>query len=105
MGDIRNDVNIVVLAVFQNLAVEILGLNAHCQRHMPTVQPGSAAGPGPMKFGAGSAVPPVADLQTYSQYQATVRTQLACAKEVHDALLDCAKKIQVTDRTSQQPVS
>jgi len=76
-------------------------MNAHCQRHVPTVQPGSAAG-GPMKFGGTSSVPPVADLQSYTQYQAIVRTQLACAKELHDALLDCARKIQVADRTSQQ---
>lgn len=94
-----------------NLAIEILGINAHCQRHVPTVPPGSAvaAGPGLMKFGSASMVTPVADLHSYSQYQAIVRTQLACAKEVHDALLDCAKKIQSTDRTSlqqaQQPVS
>lgn len=90
-----------------NLAIEILNINAHCQRHVPTVQPGgSTAAPGPMKFGATSAAP-VADLQSYTQYQAIVRTQLACAKEVHDALLDCAKKIQAADRTSQlaQPSS
>ena len=89
--------------MFQNLAIEILGINAHCQRNVPTVQPGGA-GAGTAKFGAGGGVvaPPVADLQTYTQYQAIVRTQLACAKEVHDALLDCAKKIQAADRTSQQ---
>jgi len=80
----------------------VLNVNAHCQRHVPTVQPGSAGGPGTMKYGAGSIVPAVADLQSYTQYQAIVRTQLACAKEVHDALLDCAKKIQAADRTSQQ---
>jgi len=90
--------------VLQNLATEILGINAQCQRHMPpTVLPGAAGGPVTMKFGASSSVvPPVADLQTYTQYQAMVRTQLACAKEVHDALLDCAKKIPVADRTSTQ---
>jgi len=88
--------------LFQSLAIEILNINAHCQRHVPTVQPGGgAAGPGQMKFGASTSVPPVADLQSYPQYQAIVRTQLACAKEVHDALLDCAKKIQAADRTSQ----
>jgi len=92
----------VTVVLFQNLAVEILGMNAHCQRHVPTVQPGAAAGSGPMKFGASVTAPPVADLQTYTQYQAIVRTQLACAKEVHDSLLDCAKKIQAADRTSQQ---
>jgi len=97
--------SVLWFAVFQNLAVEILGINAHCQRHMPSIQPGGAAGPGPMKFGASNVAPPVADLQTYSQYQAMVRTQLACAKEVHDSLLDCAKKIQVADRTLQQPAS
>jgi len=97
------------IVVLQNLATEILGINAQCQRHMPpTVQPGAVGGPGTMKFGAsGSVAPPVADLQTYTQYQAMVRTQLACAKEVHDALLDCARKIPVADRTSsqQQPSS
>jgi len=88
--------------LFQNLAIEILNINAHCQRHVPTVQPGGGtAGPGPMKFGATGTVQPVADLQSYTQYQAIVRTQLACAKEVHDALLDCAKKIQAADRTAQ----
>ena len=92
-------------ALFQNLAIEILGMNAHCQRHVPTVQPGGAAGAGPIKFSTSGAVPPVADLQSYNQYQAIVRTQLACAKEVHDALLECAKKIQTADRTSQQPMS
>jgi len=86
----------------QNLAIEILNINAHCQRHVPTVQPGgAAAAAGPIKFGATGAMPPVADLQSYTQYQAIVRTQLACAKEVHDALLDCAKKIQAAERTSQ----
>jgi len=83
------------------LAIEILSINAHCQRHVPTIQPGGAAG-GPMKFSASSMVPPTADLQSYTQYQAIVRTQLACAKEVHDALLDCAKKIQTAERTTQQ---
>jgi len=69
---------------------------------VPTVQPaGGAAGPGPVKFVATGTVPPVADLQSYTQYQAIVRTQLACAKEVHDVLLDCANKIQATERTSQ----
>jgi len=92
--------------LLQNLAIEILSMNMHCQRHVPTVQPGGAAGAGPIKFSTGGAVPPVADLQSYNQYQAIVRTQLACAKEVHDALLDCAKKIQLAaDRTSQQPAS
>ena len=77
---------------------------------MPTVPPGGGAtGPGPMKFGAAGAIPPVADLQSYTQYQAIVRSQLACAKDVHDALIECAKKIQAADRTSQplaqQPAS
>jgi len=96
--------------VIQNLAIEILGINAHCQRHVPTVPPGgSAVAAGPMKFAGSNMVVPVADLQSYSQYQAIVRTQLACAKEVHDALLDCAKKIQASDKTAlqqaQQPMS
>ena len=95
----------MLYVAFQNLAIEILSINVHCQRHVPMVQPGSATGAGPMKFAAGSSVPPVADLQSYTQYQAVVRTQLACAKEVHDALLDCAKKIQAADRTSQQAAS
>jgi len=96
---------VCVVVVLQNLAVEILGINAHCQRHVPSIQPGgggSAPAPGQAKFGAaGTAVaPPVADLQSYTQYQAIVRTQLACAKEVHDALLDCAKKIRAGDKTT-----
>lgn len=33
------------------------------------------------------------DTLSYPQYLNTVRTQIACAKEIHDSLLECAKKI------------
>ena len=31
--------------------------------------------------------------QPYLQYLSTVRTQITCAKEVHDALMECSKKV------------
>ncbi|XP_072049064.1 mediator of RNA polymerase II transcription subunit 29-like [Amphiura filiformis] len=34
-----------------------------------------------------------AETQTYSQYVSTVKSQVSCAREVHDALLDCSNKL------------
>lgn len=56
-----------------------------------------------MKFpGGAGAAPGVAassDLQTYTQFQAIVKAQVACAKEIHDALAECSRRIG--DKPSQ----
>lgn len=59
---------------------------------------------GQMKFPGGAGATPGAaassDLQTYTQFQSIVKNQVACAKEIHDALLECSRHI--VDKPSAQ---
>jgi len=73
-----------------SLSLEVLAINADCQRNTPTNAQAAA-----MRFAAGGQAggSQLADLQTYNQYQTTVKTQLTCAREVYEALLDCARKM------------
>ena len=34
-----------------------------------------------------------AETQSYSQYVSTVKSQVSCAREIHDAMLDCSNKL------------
>jgi mediator of RNA polymerase II transcription subunit 29 len=92
------------------LSLEVMNINADCQRNTPMCAGGSLAA---MRFGAGASggtsgtggnaaapspvpgVNQVGDLQMYNQYQAIVKTQLACAKDVHDSLMECARKLGI----------
>ncbi|CAH1792055.1 unnamed protein product [Owenia fusiformis] len=42
--------------------------------------------------------------QSYPQYLATVKTQIACAKELHNTLVECARKIEQHQGQSAQIV-
>jgi len=82
----------MVVHHFQKLAIEVLGINSDIQRNVVLQMPG-----GQMKFpGGAGAAPGVAassDLQTYTQFQAIVKAQVSCAKEIHDALSECSRRL------------
>lgn len=40
--------------------------------------------------------------QTYQQYLSMVQSQVSCAKEIHESLLDCAKKLSEKQMTFAQ---
>ncbi|CAK6437046.1 unnamed protein product [Pipistrellus nathusii] len=72
------------------LAHECLSQSCDSAKHSPTLVP-TATKP--------DAVQP--DSLPYPQYLAVIKAQIACAKDIHTALLDCANK--VTGKTSAPP--
>ncbi|XP_077708406.1 mediator of RNA polymerase II transcription subunit 29 isoform X1 [Canis aureus] len=74
----------------QRLAHECLSQSCDSAKHSPTLVP-TATKP--------DAVQP--DSLPYPQYLAVIKAQIACAKDIHTALLDCANK--VTGKTPAPP--
>ncbi|KAF6078637.1 mediator complex subunit 29 [Phyllostomus discolor] len=74
----------------QRLAHECLSQSCDSAKHSPLLVP-TATKP--------DAVQP--DSQPYPQYLALIKAQIACAKDIHTALLDCANK--VTGKTPAPP--
>ncbi|KAF6288574.1 mediator complex subunit 29 [Rhinolophus ferrumequinum] len=72
------------------LAHECLSQSCDSAKHSPTLVP-TATKP--------DAVQP--DSLPYPQYLAVIKAQIACAKDIHTALLDCANK--VTGKTPAPP--
>lgn len=68
----------------QRLALECHSLNADSQKYTPVPVEGTAP-----------SLPdhPPEATQPYSKYLSTVHSHIMCAKEVHDALVECAKKV------------
>jgi hypothetical protein len=77
-------------ACSQRLAHECLSQSCDSAKHSPTLVP-TATKP--------DAVQP--DSLPYPQYLAVIKAQIACAKDIHTALLDCANK--VTGKTPAPP--
>ncbi|KAF6078636.1 mediator complex subunit 29 [Phyllostomus discolor] len=74
----------------KRLAHECLSQSCDSAKHSPLLVP-TATKP--------DAVQP--DSQPYPQYLALIKAQIACAKDIHTALLDCANK--VTGKTPAPP--
>ncbi|XP_074662156.1 mediator of RNA polymerase II transcription subunit 29-like [Tubulanus polymorphus] len=66
------------------LAVECNNLNTDSMKNTPV----------PVHSGKQDLPPPGQEMQSYPQFIGTIKQQISCAKEIHDSLLDCAKKIQ-----------
>ena len=77
---------------FQRIAIESNSQSIDSQKHTPVPVQGSLPKPVPSAADAQGGQQQQ-DQQPYTQYLTTVRTQVACAKEVHDALLECARKL------------
>jgi len=74
----------------QRLGIEVLSQNSDAQRHAPMA-------------GAPQLAQQNSDSGAFQHYVNQVRLQLSSAKELHDLLVDCARKI--TEKPVQPPSS
>lgn len=79
----RRCLNVVSLVFFpQRLAYECLSQSYDSAKHSPTLVP-TATKPDAVQT----------ESLPYTQYLSMIKSQIACAKDIHNALLECSKKI------------
>ncbi|XP_077578294.1 mediator of RNA polymerase II transcription subunit 29 [Stigmatopora nigra] len=65
------------------LAYECLSQSIDSAKHSPNLVPTAASKPDTVQ----------AESMSYAQYLGMIKSQISCAKDIHNALLECSKKI------------